>query len=110
MTDRKASKQLPVHITETLKEIKNFARDFERSYLAESDAEPGPTVEQGYKKDCKKIIDSIDKLRTEFWGPLDLRSRKTACLDLVASELEKIDPRLALAIDQISDRLEKRLR
>ena len=31
----------------------------------------------------------------------------TARLDRIASELEKIDPRLALAIDQVNDRLEK---
>ena len=32
----------------------------------------------------------------------------TERLDIIASELEQVDPRIALAIDQVSDRLEKR--
>ena len=35
--------------------------------------------------------------------------RLTARLDDIAGELERIDPRIALAVDQISDRLEERI-
>lgn len=48
----------------------------------------------------KKVLDKIkNKLRT---------TNLTAKLDHIASELEQIDPRLALALDRISDALEGR--
>jgi hypothetical protein len=48
----------------------------------------------------EKVLDKIkNKLRT---------TNLTAKLDHIASELEQIDPRLALAVDRISDALEGR--
>jgi len=39
---------------------------------------------------------------------VDAKSKIVISLDEIAGELERVDPRLALAVDQISDRLEGR--
>ena len=52
------------------------------------------------KKNEKEALDII------FSHFID--TKMTASLDEIASELEQVDPRLALALDQVSDRLENR--
>jgi Na+/phosphate symporter len=59
-----------------------------------------------YKKDIQKSLSEVNKNIQDAFG----KSAKQVCLlrlDMIADKLEKISPRLAAAIDVITDDFEK---
>ena len=88
----------PEHVVQMLKDMGNFPVNG-HSWIDQMRALAEVAEIIGFHKAADKIPDILEEMRKN--------QKLAASLDAIADDLEKIDPRLALAVDQVSDRLEK---
>jgi len=121
LTDRMASSDHPVESKEVLKELAKAvgADDFLGRIISPEGlmkwfekSENDPTydllgfireeLKEGEEGWAKELTDFINKWLKEHKKTASITDR----LDAIAGELEQVDPRWAMAIDQISDKLD----
>lgn len=112
MAESLLSKTKKASVDENLKTNEELMKVLMKHRVIVHDLEKSSRVvpEEQDAEDVKKIIKAIKNCEKVIHDVAMVGSSFTARLDRIADEIELVNPRLALAIDRISDRLDKDIR